>query len=71
MAKKTEVKQAWANLFVQLLHPVAATVDTEVNVPVLRQFIEMLYQYALDQAKKSKYWQVRLAPLEFSTSIMQ
>ncbi|KAG1696979.1 Protein furry -like [Nymphon striatum] len=53
--KDKDVKHALAGLFVEILVPVAATVKNEVNVPVLKNFVEMLYSQTLDMCTKKKH----------------
>ncbi|GAB6027284.1 hypothetical protein CHUAL_001566 [Chamberlinius hualienensis] len=54
-AKDKDVKHALAGLFVETLVPVAAAVKNEVNVPVLKNFVEMLYSQTLDMSTKKKH----------------
>lgn len=54
-AKDKDIKHALAGLFVEILVPVAATVKTEVNVPCLKNFVEMLYSQTLDLCTKKKH----------------
>lgn len=53
--KDKDIKHALAGLFVEILVPVAAMVKNEVNVPVLKNFVEMLYSQTLDNATKKKH----------------
>ncbi|KAE8748600.1 furry [Frankliniella occidentalis] len=53
--KDKDVKHALAGLFVEILVPVAATVKNEVNVPCLKNFVEMLYPQTLDMCTKNKH----------------
>uniref|UniRef100_T1J0K0 DAD domain-containing protein n=1 Tax=Strigamia maritima TaxID=126957 RepID=T1J0K0_STRMM len=53
--KDKDIKHALAGLFVEILVPVAAIVKNEVNVPVLKNFVEMLYSHTLDMATKKKH----------------
>ncbi|XP_034255121.1 protein furry-like isoform X2 [Thrips palmi] len=53
--KDKDVKHALAGLFVEILVPVAATVKNEVNVPCLKNFVEMLYTQTLDMCTKNKH----------------
>ncbi|XP_064474584.1 protein furry-like [Ornithodoros turicata] len=53
--KDKDIKHALAGLFVEILVPVAATVKTEVNVPCLKNFVEMLYSQTLDLCTKKKH----------------
>ena len=50
-----DIKHAMAGLFVEILMPVAATVKNEVNVPCLKNFVEMLYSQTLDMCTKTKH----------------
>nr|CAD7427510.1 unnamed protein product [Timema monikensis] len=60
--KDKDIKHALAGLFVEILVPVAATVKNEVNVPCLKNFVEMLYSQTLDMCTKSKH-RLALFPL--------
>ncbi|XP_969290.2 protein furry [Tribolium castaneum] len=60
--KDKDVKHALAGLFVEILVPVAAAVKNEVNVPCLKNFVEMLYSQTLDASTKSKH-RLALFPL--------
>ncbi|XP_017780111.1 PREDICTED: protein furry isoform X2 [Nicrophorus vespilloides] len=60
--KDKDIKHALAGLFVEILVPVAATVKNEVNVPCLKNFVEMLYAQTLDASTKSKH-RLALFPL--------
>ncbi|KAG5899998.1 hypothetical protein JTB14_009085 [Gonioctena quinquepunctata] len=60
--KDKDIKHALAGLFVEILVPVAAAVKTEVNVPCLKNFVEMLYAQTLDASTKSKH-RLALFPL--------
>lgn len=53
--KDKDIKHALAGLFVEILVPVAATVKNEVNVPCLKNFVEMLYPLTLDLCVKKKH----------------
>ena len=53
--KDKDIKHALAGLFVEILVPVAATVKNEVNVPCLKNFVEMLYPPTLDLCTKKKH----------------
>ncbi|KRZ85737.1 Protein furry -like protein-like [Trichinella sp. T8] len=66
--KEREIKHALAGLFIEILLPVAAVnntnydyynlhecVKTEVNVPSVKSFIELLYSHTLDLATKKKH----------------
>ncbi|KAJ8924572.1 hypothetical protein NQ315_000721 [Exocentrus adspersus] len=60
--KDKDIKHALAGLFVEILVPVAAAVKNEVNVPCLKNFVEMLYSQTLDASTKSKH-RLALFPL--------
>lgn len=53
--KDKDIKHALAGLFVEILVPVAATVKNEVNVPCLKNFVELLYNATLDLCTKKKH----------------
>eukprot|EP01135_Chromosphaera_perkinsii_P008012 Nk52_evm84s1073 gene=Nk52_evmTU84s1073 len=53
--KLLEIRQAFADLFVELLMPCAAVVKAEVNVPAFRSFVEKLYKKAYEMSRKDKY----------------
>ncbi|XP_047109734.1 protein furry [Schistocerca piceifrons] len=65
--KDKDIKHALAGLFVEILVPVAATVKNEVNVPCLKNFVEMLYSQTLDMCTKSKH---RLAIFPLVTCLL-
>eukprot|EP00049_Salpingoeca_infusionum_P002994 m.62073 g.62073 ORF g.62073 m.62073 type:complete len:2764 (-) comp11893_c0_seq2:2602-10893(-) len=52
---KTELRHAWARLFVNILLPIAGNAETEVNVPAVRQFVQMMYEPSFELSKKSKH----------------
>ncbi|XP_076807227.1 protein furry homolog-like isoform X2 [Clavelina lepadiformis] len=60
--KDREIKHGLASLFVEILVPVAAAVKTEVNVPVLRDFVDALYPTSLELSKRRKN-QLSMYPL--------
>ncbi|KAJ6218921.1 hypothetical protein RDWZM_004733 [Blomia tropicalis] len=53
--KDKDIKHALAGLFVEILVPVAASVKHEVNVPCLKNFVELLYSPTLDLCTKKKH----------------
>ncbi|XP_041356858.1 protein furry-like isoform X3 [Gigantopelta aegis] len=53
--KDRDIKHAIAGLFVEILLPVASTAKNEVNVPVLKNFVEMLYSLTIDMTTKRKH----------------
>ncbi|XP_033160184.1 protein furry isoform X11 [Drosophila mauritiana] len=60
--KDKDIKHALAGLFVEILVPVAAAVKNEVNVPCVKNFVELLYVQTLDASTKSKH-RLALFPL--------
>ena len=60
--KDKDIKHAMAGLFVEILVPVAASVKNEVNVPCLKNFVEMLYSQTLDMCTRNKH-KLALFPL--------
>ncbi|XP_066250595.1 protein furry isoform X1 [Euwallacea similis] len=60
--KEKDIKHALAGLFVEILVPVAAAVKHEVNVPCLKNFVEMLYSQTVDASTKAKH-RLALFPL--------
>ena len=57
-----DIKHAIAGLFVEILVPVAASVKNEVNVPCLKNLVEMLYSQTLDMCTRNKH-RLALFPL--------
>lgn len=55
-----KIKHALAGLFVEVLLPVAAVVKNEVNIPVLKNFVEFLYNSCLDMCSKKKHFSVSI-----------
>ncbi|XP_038055333.1 protein furry homolog-like isoform X2 [Patiria miniata] len=53
--KDKDIKHALAGLLVEILVPVASCVMNEVNIPVLKNFVDKLYQTTLDQCNKKKH----------------
>ncbi|KAL7981768.1 hypothetical protein Chor_000825 [Crotalus horridus] len=53
--KDKDVKHSLAGLFVEILIPVAAAVKNEVNVPCLKNFVEMLYQTTFELSSRKKH----------------
>ena len=65
--KDKDIKHALAGLFVEILGPIADNAKNEVNVPCLKNFVEMLYPQTLDSCTKSKY---RLALFPLVTTLL-
>lgn len=53
--KDKEIKHALAGLFVEILLPVAAVAKNEVNVPVLKTFVDMMYVQTLEVAVRRRH----------------
>lgn len=53
--KEKEIRHAMTCLFVEILLPVAAVVRHEVNIPALKNFVDLLYNPALELANKKKH----------------
>lgn len=53
-AQSTKVRQAWAELLVNLITPLAASANTEVNVPSCKKFVEEMYQPGIELLKRAK-----------------
>ncbi|KAJ2878632.1 Cell morphogenesis protein PAG1, partial [Coemansia asiatica] len=60
------LKHAWATLLAQLLMPMAAFVDAEVNLPELVQAIDIIYAKAMKMAAKVRHVHVAF-PLAAAT----
>lgn len=60
--KDKDIKHALAGLFVEILVPVAAAVKNEVNVPCVKNFVDLLYSQTIDACTKSKH-KLALFPL--------
>ena len=60
--KDRDIKHALAQLFVDILLPVAAAAKNEVNVPVLKNLVDLLYAAAVDITIKKKH-NVHMFPL--------
>ncbi|KAL9973951.1 hypothetical protein ACROYT_G020474 [Oculina patagonica] len=56
-SRDKEVKHAFALMFVEILLPVAAGANRELNVPALKGFVDMMYHHAFDLTKKTRHSQ--------------
>lgn len=56
--KEKDVKFAFASVFVEILLPVAAYANRELNVPALKNFVDMMFHHALDLARVKRNIQV-------------
>ena len=57
-SRDKEVKHAFALMFVEILLPVAAGANRELNVPALKGFVDMMYHHTFDLSKKTRHSQV-------------
>lgn len=53
--KEKEIRHAMTCLFVEILLPVAAVVRHEVNIPALKNFVDLLYPPTFELANKKKH----------------
>lgn len=53
-AKDKELQRNLAHVTTEILSPLAATINNEVNVPVLRQFVDSLYPSVFELSKRRK-----------------
>ena len=53
-SKSLDSKGWWARLLVYLLTPVASAVKSEVNVPVVRNFVNTSFPYLIDLYKRRR-----------------
>ncbi|XP_068703466.1 protein furry homolog-like isoform X2 [Montipora foliosa] len=56
-SRDKEVKHAFALMFVEILLPVAAGANRELNVPALKGFVDMMYHHTFDLTKKTRHSQ--------------
>ena len=49
-----------SSLFVEILLPVAAVINLEASLPVVRKFVGMLYAHAFEQAKRARHSSVSM-----------
>lgn len=57
-SRDKEVKHAFALMFVEILLPVAAGANRELNVPALKGFVDIMYHHTFDLSKKTRHSQV-------------
>eukprot|EP00117_Sycon_ciliatum_P032387 scpid1600/ scgid25124/ Protein furry homolog-like; ALL1-fused gene from chromosome 4p12 protein len=50
--REKDVRSAFAAMFVEILGPVAAAVKLEVNLPVCKSFVDLMYTQTCEMAKK-------------------
>ncbi|CAF1234262.1 unnamed protein product, partial [Didymodactylos carnosus] len=65
--RERDIKNALASLFVEILLPVAAVVKLEVNIPIVRNFVELLHSPVFDLCSKTKH---RLAMFPLMTCLL-
>ena len=65
--KDKDIKYTLAGLFVEILMPITGSVKNEVNIPCLKQFVDLLYPHAFDMCAKSKH---RLAMFPLLTCLL-
>ncbi|CAK9301993.1 unnamed protein product [Gordionus sp. m RMFG-2023] len=53
--KNKEIKHALAAILVDILIPIASKIKNEVNIPCVKQFVDCLYQPAMDMISKKKH----------------
>lgn len=53
--KDKDIKYTLAALFVDILVPITGSVKNEVNIPCLKQFVDVLYPHAFELAAKTKH----------------
>ncbi|XP_029213132.2 LOW QUALITY PROTEIN: protein furry homolog [Acropora millepora] len=56
-SKDKEVKHAFALMFVEILLPVAAGANRELNVPAIKGFVDQMYHHTFDLTKKTRHSQ--------------
>lgn len=56
-SRDKEVKHAFASMFVEILLPVAAGANRELNVPALKSFVDTMYHHTFDLTKKTRHSQ--------------
>lgn len=49
---REKVKNAMSALLVEILLPVAAVINLETSLPVVKKFVSMLYNFCVDHARK-------------------
>ncbi|CAF0781184.1 unnamed protein product [Adineta steineri] len=65
--RERDIKNSLANLFVEILLPVAAVVKLEMNIPIVRNFVDLLYSHVFDLCSKNKH---RLAMFPLMTCLL-
>ncbi|OUM68331.1 hypothetical protein PIROE2DRAFT_39268 [Piromyces sp. E2] len=57
-AHSIKIKHAYAEVFVELLDPIAAVADAEVNLPMWTKSIDLIYPKATKMINKPRHYQV-------------
>ena len=72
-SRDKELQRNLAIVITEILAPLAATINSEVNVPILRQFVDSLYPRVLELAKKKRNlpWVAPLVQLLLAVSQKQ
>ena len=56
---RDRMKSAMSQLLIEILLPVAAVISLETTLPAVKTFVNILYTYCLEQAKKPRHVLVR------------
>ena len=54
-SSREKIKHAIAALLVEILYPVAAVINVEASLPVIKRFVSMLYTHCFEQARKGRH----------------
>jgi hypothetical protein len=54
-SSREKIKHAIAALLVEVLYPVAAVINVEASLPVIKRFVAMLYNQCFEQARKGRH----------------
>ena len=54
-SSREKIKHAIAALLVEILYPVAAVINVEASLPVIKRFVTMLYNPCFEQARKGRH----------------
>ena len=57
---RDRMKSAMSQLLIEILLPVAAVISLETTLPAVKKFVNILYTYCLEQAKKPRHVLVRM-----------
>lgn len=74
-SKDKELQKCLSRITSEILEPLAASINNEVNVPVLRHFVDSLYPSVLELSKRNRFknftWVGRLVQLLLAVSQKQ